>query len=294
MIGVVACYLAGLAAGAVLWTVSRSIFATDVFARVNYRQHRLPTAVGVLLPIAAATVVAVRTLVDPGRVWFTYTDGWHALLIDGSTVVALSLAFGLLGLVDDLAGVGESGGFRGHLRAMTERRLTTGLVKMIGGPLFAVAIIAQRQDPVGGSSTTIGLLRDALLIALAANLANLLDRAPGRVNKVAQLSAIVLAALVRDIRLGAGAVVIGAAGALMVPDLREQAMLGDAGSNVLGAVIGFSVVVSCTTNQRWIVAAVLLAANAASEITSFSRVIDHVAPLRWLDRLGARERPSAR
>ena len=160
---------------------------------------------------------------------------------------------------------------------MTERRLTTGLVKMIGGPLFAVAIIAQRQDPVGGSSTTIGLLRDALLIALAANLANLLDRAPGRVNKVAQLSAIVLAALVRDIRLGAGAVVVGAAGALMVPDLREQAML-----------------VSCTTNERWIVAAVLLAANAASEITSFSRVIDHVAPLRWLDRLGARERPSAR
>ena len=61
MIGVVACYLAGLAAGAVLWTVSRSIFATDVFARVNYRQHRLPTAVGVLLPAWGRAGASVAT-----------------------------------------------------------------------------------------------------------------------------------------------------------------------------------------------------------------------------------------
>ena len=293
MIGVGACYLAGMIAGGALWLMSRPIFATEVFARVNYRRHRLPTAVGVLLPIAAATVVAIRTLVDPAPNWFTYTDGWRALLTDGATVVALSLAFGILGLVDDLAGVGQSGGFRGHLRTMAHGGITTGLVKMVGAPLFAVVIIAQRRASVGGAFTTVGLLRDALLISLAANFANLLDRAPGRVNKVAHVSSVALAALVRDVRLGAGAVVLGAAGALMVPDLREQAMLGDAGSNVLGAVVGFSVVVSCTTDQRWIVVGVLLLANAASEITSFSTLIDRVAPLRWLDRLGApNRRPS--
>jgi hypothetical protein len=32
----------------------------------------------------------------------------------------------------------------------------------------------------------------------------------------------------------------------------------------------------------------LLAANAASEVISFGRVIDSVAPLRWIDRLGSR------
>ena len=42
--------------------------------------------------------------------------------------------------------------------------------------------------------TTVGLLRDALLISLAANFANLLDRAPGRVNKVAHVSSVALAA----------------------------------------------------------------------------------------------------
>jgi UDP-N-acetylmuramyl pentapeptide phosphotransferase/UDP-N-acetylglucosamine-1-phosphate transferase len=68
-------------------------------------------------------------------------------------------------------------------------------------------------------------------------------------------------------------------------------MLGDAGANVLGGVLGLAVVLECSRTTRNIVLVVLIALNLASELVSFSRVIDRVPPLRWLDRLGRRAAP---
>ena len=67
-------------------------------------------------------------------------------------------------------------------------------------------------------------------------------------------------------------------------------MLGDAGSNALGAALGYGVVVGVGEGWRWGVLAVLALLNIASERVSFSRVIDAVPPLRWADRLGAPHR----
>src|SRR5207244_4245080 len=90
--------------------------------------------------------------------------------------------------------------------------------------------------PVAGES--IGrLLADGALVALAANLGNLLDRRPGRVIKVASVAFVALAIATGAAHaLGGVAVVIGAALALVLDDLHERLMLGDARANVLGAV----------------------------------------------------------
>ena len=45
----------------------------------------------------------------------------------------VTLGFGALGLVDDLAGDRSVGGFRGHLGALRRGRLTTGAAKALGG-----------------------------------------------------------------------------------------------------------------------------------------------------------------
>jgi UDP-GlcNAc:undecaprenyl-phosphate/decaprenyl-phosphate GlcNAc-1-phosphate transferase len=82
------------------------------------------------------------------------------------------------------------------------------------------------------------------------------------------------------------AVIAGAAAALLWPDLRERLMLGDAGSNVLGAVAGLGVVLSTALWVRVVVLVVVLALNLASEAVSFSKVIERVPPLRYADRLG--------
>jgi len=81
---------------------------------------------------------------------------------------------------------------------------------------------------------------------------------------------------------------MGAAAALLVPDLREELMLGDVGANVVGGVLGLGLVLVAAPEVRTIALVVVAALNLASEAVSFSRVIDRTPPLRALDRAGRR------
>jgi hypothetical protein len=197
-----------------------------------------------------------------------------------ATVAALG--FALLGLLDDLGGAGESGGFRGHLGALVSGRLTTGAIKLFGGAAVGVVVVSVREPGSLGR-----VLADGALVALAANLGNLFDRAPGRTIKVALVA---LAALVvgagAEPRLAGVALVVGAGAGLLTADLGERMMLGDAGANVLGAALGLGVVLACSPGVRTVVLVVVAALNLASERVSFSRVIARVPPLRAADAWG--------
>jgi hypothetical protein len=180
--------------------------------------------------------------------------------------------------------VGEERGFKGHLGALREGRVTTGLLKLVGGAAIAVVVVA---SPGFKSGRT--LIVDAMLIALAANLGNLLDRAPGRTIKFGLLAYAPIAIVIGTAPIGvAAAPVMGAAVGLLSDDLRERLMLGDTGANVIGAVLGLAVVLGTRDSIRLGVMLVLLALNVAAELVSFSRVIDAVPPLRWFDRIGSR------
>jgi hypothetical protein len=200
-------------------------------------------------------------------------------------VLFATVSFGLLGLVDDLVGSGHARGFRGHLAELSHGRLTTGGLKLLGGAATAAVIAAARNPHSLGR-----LLVDAALIALSANLANQLDRRPGRVIKVAVVCFVVLVAAApsRDPLVGIG-VVIGAALALVVDDLREVLMLGDVGANVVGACLGTGVVLAYSFPVRVGVLVAVAALNLVGELSSFSRLIDGFPPLRALDRAGRRE-----
>jgi len=265
----------GVAGAAVAWAMLRDTFAAPLFLRTNVRGAEVPVGVGVLVPVVLVAAAAVLTL-GSRLDWVEVDEG--AL----RTAVATATGFGLLGLLDDLGGDASSKGFAGHLRALARRRLTTGAVKLFGGGAVAVLVASAGSDERPGR-----LLADAALIALAANVANLLDRAPGRVAKVALLAALpVTVAAGVDDRLVGPAVVLGATAALLRPDLREQLMLGDTGANVLGATLGLAVVLTTAAPTRTAVLVAVLALNLASERVSFSRVIDRTPPLRVLDRLG--------
>jgi hypothetical protein len=199
-------------------------------------------------------------------------------------MVRAALGFGFLGLFDDLVGSGSEGGLSGHLAALRQGRLTTGFVRLAGGVLVAVVVVAPLEpDSLGW------LLVAAGVVVLAANLAQLLDRAPGRAIKVTLAGFVALVAVEGATAALAGpAVAVGGGAAMLVPDLREHARLGATGASVLGAAVGLGAVVTLGHEAATVVLAVLLALNAASEWVSFSAVIDRTAPLRWLDRLGSR------
>lgn len=287
MILVVTAYVAGAGLGAALWHATHHLFDVPAFRRENYRHAPVVTGVGLLAAIVPAALGGVVTVVWAVLVGNDTIEDWvevsRAVQVIPATVIA-STGFCLLGLLDDFAGVGDSGGFRGHLRALSRGHLTTGGLKLLGGPLVALVAVSALRAP----ENAVELVRDSAVVALAANLANLFDRAPGRTNKVAQLgwvAALIVGAA--EPELAGPAMVLGAAAALMGPDLREQMMLGDAGSNVLGAVVGLAWIEAVGGAGRWVGVAVLLAANVVSERWSFSRLIDSVSPLRAFDRWGS-------
>ena len=265
----------------------RPILAAPVFQRTNYRGSTLAVGSGIVLVVAnllAATVGVLTTY------WSTSSRVLDALRYSGVALVPI-LGFAFLGFIDDVGAIGETRGFLGHLRSLRHGQLTTGGLKLFGGG--CLGLLLAQTDRLPGSSV-FWLLLDAAIVALAANLGNLFDRAPGRTLKISALALFVLAvtAVVGAGRQWDGKYVyvgflIGVIAVMLRDDLREIVMLGDTGSNPLGAAVGMAAL-RYSQPVRIAVLVGLIALNLASEKVSFSRVIDRTPPLRWLDRIGAR------
>jgi UDP-N-acetylmuramyl pentapeptide phosphotransferase/UDP-N-acetylglucosamine-1-phosphate transferase len=260
-----------------LWLLLAPVLAHPSFQRLNYRDKVVPTGAGIVIALVPLFAEAVRVTAGAAGV------GTRAITGPRAAVVIAALGFGLLGLLDDVAGSGGDRGLRGHVGALVDSgRLTTGGLKLVGGAAVAlVAVSPLRHHDLGP------FVLDAAIVALAANLGNLFDRGPGRTTKVGAGAFFVLAFLnSADRTLVGPAVVVGAALGLLLDDLHERLMLGDAGANALGAALGVGVVATTATPTRVAVIVLLIAANAASEWISFGRVIDSSRPLRNVDRWG--------
>jgi UDP-GlcNAc:undecaprenyl-phosphate/decaprenyl-phosphate GlcNAc-1-phosphate transferase len=175
---------AGAATAVVGWLVLRRTLAAPVLGRTNVRGLTVPTGGALVLVLAVLAVEAVLGVAEAGGL-----DVSAEATTGRRLVVLAAVGFGLLGFVDDVLGVGQSVGFRGHLAAMARGELTSGGLKLVGGASLAVVVMAAVQPGSVGR-----ILADGALIALAANLGNLLDRAPGRCTKVAVAAFLVLLA----------------------------------------------------------------------------------------------------
>ncbi|MGH3093334.1 MAG: hypothetical protein ACRDOG_13555, partial [Gaiellaceae bacterium] len=114
----------------------------------------------------------------------------------------------------------------------------------------------------------------ALLVALAANALNQLDTKPGRALKAYLAAAPALRAP------------LGLAVLLLPYDLRERLMLGDAGSNALGAVLGLNSVDRFHGRGRWVAIGTLAGLNVLGERRSLGALIEGTPLLRNLDAFG--------
>ncbi|HEX2235958.1 MAG TPA: hypothetical protein VHK89_06755, partial [Actinomycetota bacterium] len=184
----------------------------------------------------------------------------------------------LAGLLDDLRGDEPVRGFAGHLRAAARGEVTGGAVKIAVGAAAGLAAGVRHGDE--------GALQTAALVALGANLVNLLDRAPGRAAKVALGTGAPLAMAGCPAWGAASAGLWGALAACLPADLRARAMLGDAGANPIGGVLGLGLALSLPRGVRRATLLALAALNAASEVWSFSALVDRTPWLRALDRAG--------
>lgn len=272
-----------LAAGLVGYVVAAGLSRLRLAAppkalmRTNVSGVQVPAVLGGPLAVAGLTGLACLALVS--------TLGWDPARLGetGVAAAAVIVVMAIAGVWDDRRGDESSRGFKGHLGALREGRLTGGILKIIAG-LAAGALATALLF----ADDAMAAVAAALLVALGANLVNLFDRAPGRAGKVVMLVVTPLMAL-GDIHWGiAAAGMIGALLACLPLDLGERAMLGDAGANPLGALVGLGLAVSLEGAWRWVAVVILFALNAASERWSFSAAIEGTPWLNRLDRMGRR------
>ncbi|MEU4831703.1 hypothetical protein [Streptosporangium sp. NPDC023615] len=283
--------LAGAALGAAAARVAYAAFTrrppvgdAETWARTNHRGEPITLLEGPAF-VAGAGAAAVVTPGLPVRV----------------RLAALLAAAGAggLGAYDDLYGATSSKGFRGHLSALAKGEVTSGAVKILGIGVtgLAAAALTSRTPPdvtagAPASRALVDVAVDGALIAGSANLANLFDLRPGRAVKVGLLAGAPL--LAAGLRRGdpasaaLAALPMGAAAALLGEDLGERAMLGDAGANALGALLGLAATVSLNRPGRLAVLGTVAALTAASEKVSFTKVIAGNPFLHRVDMLGRR------
>jgi len=241
--------------------------------RENYRGRILPVPLGLaIVPIALIALIPVMLLARLTDL-DVYPDnlGFAIVFVPG---------IALLGLIDDvLSGAGR--GWRGHGKDLMRGALSTGVLKAAG--TLGLALLVASSLP--GSDADF-LLATAVLV-LATNAFNLLDLRPGRSVKAFVLLGIGLTIATQNTQALAGL------GLFIAPvlvagffDLREKAMLGDAGSNAIGALAGLWLVLTLDTDGQLIALVVLVLVNLFGEFRSISKAIERLPLLRHLDSLG--------
>ena len=251
--------------------------AAQGMVRENYRGAHVafPAGIALLLPAMVALVAAapLYQLVDVD----VFETGVGLALV-------YVLGIGCLGLLDDLvgSGSGQPRGWRGHVRALGRGELSTGIFKAVGALGLALFVAA---DPSVGAGTYV--LSTAVLV-LATNLFNLLDLRPGRAGKAFVLLGLGLTVGSRELDpFWTVGLFLGPILVLLPLDLREVGMLGDTGSNVIGAVAGIWLILTLTSTLSLAIAAAVLALiTVYGEFRSISAFVERTPGFRQLDLLG--------
>jgi UDP-N-acetylmuramyl pentapeptide phosphotransferase/UDP-N-acetylglucosamine-1-phosphate transferase len=252
--------------------------------RPNYRRRELPFPFGALVPAAAAIALVPLALVQRLASTTVFQPDTLPIAVYALGVIAL-------GLIDDLlaprardADAPEPRGWRGHGAAALRGELSTGALKAVGS--LGLALLAMSYLPLSEGRWLLA----AGVLVLATNAFNLLDLRPGRSLKAFLLLGAGLAIATSDLR-PLWAVGLFAAPALVAGfyDLRERAMLGDTGANLLGALAGLWLVLSLSGTGQLVALVLLAAVTLYGELRSISALIERTPGLRELDSWG---RPS--
>ncbi len=267
-----------LVSTAVILKPLQGMLAVPGATKPNYAGQMIPNSLGISFLLGAGlslllfwggqqlAATAVQSPVETTRLFFFLT-----------TVGLIAL----VGLLDDLVGSRVDSGLKGHFRRLLQGQLTTGGLKALTGGMVALAASLYHTTQIGP------LIVGTVVAALFTNSVNLLDLRPGRAAKGYLLAAVLLGlvGLNRPEAFGVW-VVTGSMLAYLPLDLRARAMMGDAGSNVLGLTLGITAVWLLSFYTQLILAGLLIIFHLFTEKYSLTKIIAKSSILSYLDRLG--------
>lgn len=239
------------------------------FVAKNYKGMEIPTGTGILwiwVFFICLAIIGVYSIYTDDNSYFPMEFYVLAVLITGAL---------FLGFADDRSSRTSERGFGAHLKALFKGRLTTGFIKAAGGIVIATVIALSLSDSLHL------LIVNSLIIALFMNAVNLLDTRPGR----ALISFLVLYVIiigsvllvektVLDATWNLWGVFLAPAIVLIRSELRGESMLGDAGSNMLGAVLGYMTVASFGTEVKTAVLIALAVFNIFADRVSITKLLE--------------------
>lgn len=246
------------------------------YTQRNFRDKLVPVGSGIILTSTLIAGLGITALI--------YDMNLQALSQVSYGLVIWVLGVAFFGLLDDLLGDRSTRGFSGHFRQIKHGKVTTGVLKALGSGALSLFVA------VGFSEIPLILILNALILVLMVNTFNLLDLRPGRALKVFLVFWLALFVAARASQVWPFLGLFWAPAMLLLRvDLEEKAMLGDVGSNVLGAVIGFSLVLSLGTAGKLIALAILVLIQLLTERYSISAAVEKVGPLRKFDEWGRKK-----
>ena len=263
-------FLLGLIGTYLMIPLFKNLLIESNCIRPNYKGEMIPVSMGIVfLPMIIINGIIVA--------FFT---------IDAISMLCLFLfIFGMMamffaGIIDDTIGNRDVSGLKGHFKSLFKGKLTTGGFKALFGGFVGLII------SVSISKNITDIIINTLIIALSTNLMNLFDLRPGRAIKVYLVIMIsifiTLTGYIKILPL----LILPNVLAYFNFDLKAKAMMGDAGSNVLGISIGILMAFGYTLNVRigWLVFLVLI--HLLTEKFSLTKIIEKNKVLNFIDRLG--------
>lgn len=282
-------FLLALASAGILAPVVLRMLRDGGHTKANYRERRLPFPFGVLTLAAALLALTPLILLQV----LASAEIFHPEILP---IALYALGVLALGLIDDTLGDRSEAdrpevdrhegraaprGWRGHGAALARGELSTGTLKAAGS--LGLALLATSYQSLSDGRW---LLAAAVLV-LATNAFNLLDLRPGRSTKAFVLLGLGLGLGASDPRpLWALGLFAGPALVAGFYDLREQAMLGDTGANLLGALAGLWLVLTLSGTGQLVALALLGALTLYGELRSISGFVERTPGLRQLDSWG--------
>ncbi len=260
-----------LATIAVIPFIRGMLLSADITEK-NYKNNIIPVGMGItFIPVIIINAIVLR--------WFFKDDpdALRLLLIFLAGIMTVMT----MGLIDDLMGNRSTLGLRGHIKSLLKGKLTTGGLKAVVGGLISLLI---------GSLFSLDIIEiivNALIIALFTNLINLLDLRPGRAIKGFLLLSILfiaigLSAEIRVILISS----VAYAAAYLPQDIKAKSMMGDVGSNALGAILGIATAAGYNITVKYIILGLLILTHIITEKYSLTKIIEKNPVLNYFDKLG--------
>ncbi|HBT20463.1 MAG TPA: hypothetical protein DEA47_03740 [Peptococcaceae bacterium] len=242
--------------------------------RKNYLGLQIPTAAGIAVVVSSAVSLIL------------FAAFYDYLKVQVLLVLTALLGICLLGLLDDLVGTRDVTGLKGHLRLLLKGKLSTGGLKALGGVFIALAFSLFISDNILQD-----IVINTLVIALFTNAVNLMDLRPGRAGKFFLLISTLLLvySYTREIISLYSWIMlpfISSVLAFISYDLSGKVMLGDTGSNSLGAVLGIMSVLLLPFAMRFFALLLLILLHIYTEKYSLTETIEKVKLLRYIDEWG--------